>query len=185
MLMTCGFNAKNMKENKYYTPEIEFWKDVVDYEDEYEVSNLGNVRRKSKNLSASVGHYGYNTVSLSKNGKCITKLVHRIVAEAFIDNPELKEQVNHKDCVKTNNKLSNLEWVTPIENILHAVENHRQRNQNGENNNMSKLTEVDVLFIRQLIDEGMTTYKIHKNYYPYLHQQTIYAIKQRRLWKQI
>ena len=172
-------------ENKYYTPEIEIWKEVVDYEDEYEVSNLGNVRRKVKNLKSSISAWGYPIVGLSKNGICKTKLIHRLVAEAFIDNIDNKEQVNHKDCDKLNNNLNNLEWVTPMENILHAVENNRQRDQNGENNNMSKLTKKDILFIRQLIDDGISTYKIHKEYYPYLHQQTIYAIKQRRLWKQI
>ena len=172
---------------------MEKWKAIKGYEGIYEVSNYGVVKSFHKNNNGvfisqhteKCNHTNYKALTLSKDKVKTQFRVHRLVAEAFIDNPELKEQVNHKDCVKTNNKLSNLEWVTPIENILHAVENHRQRNQNGENNNMCKLTEVDVLFIRQLIDEGMTTYKIHKNYYPYLHQQTIYAIKQRRLWKQI
>lgn len=164
---------------------MEVWKDVVGYEEEYEVSNLGNVRRKSKNMSQAISPHGYKTLTLSKNGKCSTKLAHRLVAEAFLDNTESKKQVNHKDCNKLNNELSNLEWVTPIENILHAVENDRQRNQSGEKNNMSKLTEKDVLFIRELIDKGVSVYKIHKEYYPYLHQQTLYGIKQRRLWKQI
>lgn len=172
-------------ENKYYVPEIEIWKDVKDYEKEYEVSNLGNVRRKVRNLKQAISPYGYNTLSLSKKGKSETKLVHRLVAEAFHKNPDNKEQVNHLDCDKLNNCIENLEWVTPVENIIHAVENDRQRNQNGENNNMSKLTEKDVLFIRELIDEGISIYKIHKDYYPYLHQQTLYGIKQRRLWKQI
>lgn len=172
-------------ENKYYIPETEIWKDVVDYENEYEVSNLGNVRRKIKNLKLNCSAHGYYNVSLSKDGKCMTKLVHRLVAEAFINNPELKEQVNHIDCNKLNNSLENLEWCTPEENMAHAVTNERQRNQNGENNNMSKLSEKDVLFIRQLLEDGITAYRIHKEYYPYLHQQTIYGIKQRKLWNHI
>lgn len=172
-------------ENKYYTPSIEIWKEVIDYEDEYEVSNLGNVRRKVKNLKSSLNAWGYPVVGLSKNGICRTKLIHRLVAEAFIDNTENKEQVNHKDCNKTNNNVINLEWVTLEENIRHATEHDRQRDQNGENNNMSKLTKEDVLFIRNLKSKGMTTYKIHKEFYPYLHQQTIYGIITRRLWKHI
>ena len=172
-------------ENKYYTPDIEVWKDVIGYENEYEVSNKGNVRRKIKNLSLNNSKHGYYNVSLSKNGYCETKLFHRLVAEAFIENLNNKEQVNHLDCNKLNNNVENLEWVTFEENIRHAVENERQRDQRGENNNMSKITEKDIVFIRQLLDDGITAYQIHKEYYPYLHQQTIYAIKQRRLWKHI
>lgn len=170
--------------DKYYTPS-EIWKDVIGYEDTYEVSNFGNVRRKSCNLKQFSNIDGYKVLSLSKNGETKTQLVHRLMLKAFVPNLENKEQVNHIDCDKQNNNLENLEWVTPEENIKHAVENDRQRDQNGENNNMSKLTEKDVLFIRRLLEEGITTYKIHKEYYPHLHQQTIYAIKQRRLWNNI
>ena len=172
-------------ENKYYTPDIETWRDVVGYEDQYEVSSIGNVRRKIQNLKLNNSAHGYYNVSLSKNGECVTKLVHRLVAEAFLDNPDCKEQVNHKDCNKLNNNITNLEWMTSQENIQHVVGNYRQRDQNGENNNMSKLTESDVLFIRQLKKDGYTTYKIHKEFYPYLHQQTIYAITNKRIWKHI
>lgn len=170
-------------ESKYYTPEI--WKDVIDYEDEYEVSDLGNIRRKPKNLKQAVSPHGYNTLSLSKNGVCKTKLVHRVVAEAFLPNVDNKEQVNHMDCDKLNNNKENLEWMTPMENTLHAVDNDRQRDQNGENNNMSKLTEKDVLLIRDMLGDGVTAYKIHKEWYPNLGLQTIYNIKQRKTWKQI
>lgn len=174
-----------MEDNKYYTPSIESWKDVVGYENEYEVSNLGNVRRKQKTLAISVSLHGYQNISLSKNGKVKTHLVHRLVAKAFLENKEDREQVNHKDCSKTNNNVDNLEWVTPQENIDHAVENQLQRVQSGENNNMVKLTEKDVLFIREMLEDGLTAYSIHRDYYPALHLQTIYGIKQRRLWNHI
>ena len=132
---------------------------------------------------SSYDFMNHKSISLSKNGIIETKLMHRLVAEAFITNPENKEQVNHIDCNKSNNDINNLEWNTPEENIKHAVNNDRQRDQNGENNNMSKLTQEDVNFIRDKVKEGMTTYKIHKEFYPYLHQQTIYAITSNRLWK--
>lgn len=173
------------EESKYYTPTIEIWKDAIGYEEEYEVSNLGNVRRKQKNLIQKISPNGYYTLSLSKEGTCKTELVHRLVAKAFIENDGNKEQVNHKDCDKLNNKLINLEWVTHEENMKHSVENGRQRDQSGENNSRVKLTEKDILFIRKLKVDGYTTYKIHKEFYPYLHQQTIYAIIIRRLWKHI
>ncbi len=60
-----------MENNLYYTPTIEIWKDVVDFENEYEVSNLGNVRRKVQNLKLAISSNGYKTLSLSKNGKII------------------------------------------------------------------------------------------------------------------
>lgn len=172
-------------EDKYYTPEIEIWMNVKGYEDEYEVSELGNVRRKRKNLSKPINIDGYEKVTLCKNGECINYLVHRLIAGTFLKNLDNKPQVHHKDFNKSNNHISNLEWVTEKENCQYNVEEGYLRDQNGENNNMSKLVEKDVLFIRELLDDGITAYQIHKEYYPYLHQQTIYAIKQGRLWKHI
>jgi hypothetical protein len=66
---------------------------------------------------------GYLTVRLAKEGKVTTHRVHRLVAKAFIENPEDKEYVNHKDGDKTNNNLYNLEWVTAGENTVHAIIN--------------------------------------------------------------
>lgn len=68
---------------------------------------------------------------------------------------------------------------------INNIEKGCLRDQSGENNNISKITEKDVLFIRGLVKEGYTTYKIHKEFYPYLHQQTIYAIVKKQLWKHI
>jgi hypothetical protein len=163
----------------------EIWKNVAGYEDTYEVSSLGNIRRKVKNLKQSISPHGYKTISLSKGGKTSTKMTHRLVAEAFICNSEDKKQVNHIDCDKCNNCINNLEWATREENMLHAVKNDRQRNQNGINNNMAKLTEKDVIFIRKMLESGITAYSIHRDYYPNLHMQTIYGIKQRKLWNHI
>lgn len=174
-----------VKENKYYTPEIEIWKDIIGYENEYEVSNYGNIRRKIKNLSKIEDISGYEKVTLCKNGKCINYSVHRLVAQTFLVNPEDKEQVHHKNFIKNDNNLANLEWVTPQENINYNVEEGVLRDQSGENNNMSKLTTQDVLFIKELLNDGLTAYEIHKDYFPTLHQQTIYAIKQKRLWKHL
>ena len=164
---------------------MEIWKNVVGYEDEYEASSLGNIRRKRNNLKTRVGSSGYIYLSLSKNGTTTTKLAHRVIAEAFLENKEDKEQVNHKDCNKENNNISNLEWNTRAENRDHAIMNGRERDQRGEKNNMSRLTKEDVLHIRRLINEGVTAYKVHKEHYPHIHQQTIYGIKQRRIWKWI
>jgi hypothetical protein len=101
----------------------EVWKDVVGYEGYYEVSDMGSVRRKgkSKNLYKYIHRDGYEKVSLSVNCNLKSFTVHRLVASAFIDNPKQKEQVNHINGIKTDNKASNLEWATRSENSIHAI----------------------------------------------------------------
>lgn len=115
---------------------MEMWKKINEF-DNYEVSNLGRV--KSLNHFAKNGNGtrivrgrilkliydkdGYYMVSLRQNAIRYPKKVHRLVAEAFIQNPENKPQINHKNCIKTDNRVSNLEWVTHSENMLHSYKN--------------------------------------------------------------
>jgi len=101
----------------------ETWKPIKDFET-YEVSSEGKVRNSKtmRLLSPRLGGTAkYLFVSLWKNNKEKHKTVHRLVALAFIPNPEDKPQVNHIDGVKTNNSVSNLEWVTCSENLKHAA----------------------------------------------------------------
>lgn len=101
----------------------EIWKTINDFPN-YEVSNLGRVRNKNtkKLLCARIGREGlYYSVYLINNSKENTQRVHRLVAKAFIPNPENKPMVNHIDGNKLNNNVNNLEWVTAKENNNHAV----------------------------------------------------------------
>lgn len=93
--------------------DIEYWKDLED--SEYQISNLGRIR-KTKILHPATNTGGYKYIII-KNKRF---LIHRLVAEAFLPNPDKKTQVNHIDSDRSNNELYNLEWVTPQENILHS-----------------------------------------------------------------
>lgn len=99
----------------------EIWRDAPGYEGLYEVSDRGNVRRvgSSTNLSPEVNH-GYHRYNLSKNNQTKHHRAHRLVAAAFLPNPEGKPQINHKNGDKTDNRVSNLEWVTQSENQRHS-----------------------------------------------------------------
>ena len=98
----------------------EKWLPVEGYDGYYEVSNRGEVRTKKKTLRKHAMSNGYFNVSLFKNGKYKAIGIHRLVAIAFIPNPDNLPQVNHKDGNKHNNEVSNLEWATCSENISHA-----------------------------------------------------------------
>lgn len=176
-------------ENKYFTPDIEeeeIWKDIPNYEEYYEVSNFGRVRRKAYIMKCRLTYDGYPAITLCGGGEQKSKTIHRLVAESFVENPNNKTQVNHKDGIKSNTAASNLEWVTPSENVIHALElGLKQKDwQNGEKNINSKLTETQVRDIKmKLLTEKVS--KVYKEYSDIVSYNTIYAIKTGRLWKNL
>lgn len=106
---------------------MEIWKEVIGYEKYFLVSNLGDIysKRSGKKLKQHTNHNGYKVFATKIGGRLGENFcfrIHRLVAMAFIDNPENKGIVNHIDGDKSNNRVENLEWVTACENAQHALE---------------------------------------------------------------
>ena len=109
---------------------MEVWKNISGYEGYYQASNFGNIRRvgSKSNLVIKYKKSGYAFVCFSVNNKQKYFHVHRLVAASFIENPENKPCVNHKDMDKSNNIVENIEWVTILENNTHARKNKKFKN---------------------------------------------------------
>lgn len=116
---------------------MEIWRDIEGFEGKYQISNLGRVKSlrfnkstRSKILKNAINNYGYHTVTLYNDSSRYVKQIHRLVAETFIKNEDIKPHVNHIDGNKSNNNVNNLEWCSVKENVDHAYEhnlisNHR------------------------------------------------------------
>lgn len=117
---------------------MEIWKDIEGFEGIYKINTFGEVysfiyNKKLKPYdSKSRFHKGYLKVRLYKNGKHYECTIHRLVACMFIENPENKPDVNHKDGNKLNNYVENLEWCTKSENIIHAFKTNLKDFSNGK-----------------------------------------------------
>lgn len=135
------------------------WKELDCYADCF-INVEGIITYGGKPRKKYIDKDGYELVhlKLNKNGKWVIRRVHRLVAEAFIHNPDKKPQVNHINGIKDDNRVNNLEWVTPKENIIHGYKNslmnsHKRRgerkNTQGENHPKARLTEEEVKSMRE------------------------------------
>jgi len=177
--------------------EGEEWRDVIGYEQEYRVSNKGRLLSKEKIVRTAGGKEtvrqeqlmtlftdknGYLTVSLRRNRQSRYTGVHRIVAKTFLNKPIGKNQINHKNGIKDDNRVENLEWVTPQENTKHAYEIGLIKK--GEGNPKARLTEKDVIAIRSSYtgEKGQVT-QLSKEYS--VSRTTIDGVVKRRFWTHI
>lgn len=107
---------------------MEVWKDIKGYEGLYQVSNEGRIKslggdryKAIRILNGNISEQGYNRVNLFKDGKPKTFNIHRLVAEAFIPNPENKPCIDHCNTIRNDNRVENLKWCTYSENIQNPI----------------------------------------------------------------
>ena len=172
---------------------MEVWTDINEY---YEVSSIGNVRSKSRVVKSTYGGaylkegrllkqndngHGYLQVQLCINGVNKTERVHRLVAIAFISNPNKLPKVNHIDGNKRNNCVENLEWCTQLENVRHAKS--LGLTPIGEAAPQAILNENSVKDIKELIRAGCTNKQLAELFG--VHPGTINCIRTGRNWSHV
>lgn len=166
----------------------EIWKDVIGYEGVYYVSNYGSIKSNPRNGTRGgiriqyVGKFGYPLIILTKDGKSKTFLTHRIVATSFIGNPENNPQVNHKNGIKTDNRVENLEWATRSEQAKHRYIAGLDSNK-GVKHPQSKLTDNQVLEIRKHPTDHKTRLRLAKKYK--ISKSHVFSIQTRKTWAHI
>lgn len=171
-------------------PEDEIWK-VVPTNSNYGISSWGRVMRitegrntvKGKMLRASCDKYGYRVMNLSSGGDARQVKVHSLVTEAFIGIRADGMQVNHKNGDKGDNRLSNLEYVTPKENNHHAIRMGLNRVLCGEEHRRSKLSEAQVREIFDKVSNGASQIDVANRFG--VRRQTISRIKFGRTWRHL
>jgi len=136
---------------------MEEWRD---FDNRYEVSSNGNVRNKHTNLILKLSLTGSGYLSLMLYRKSVN--VHRIIAKIFIENPNNYAVVNHKNGIKTDNSIENLEWVTSSENQTHSYKTGLKVSKKGTEHGLSVLKEASVIEIKELIKAGISQKEIAK-----------------------
>ncbi len=167
--------------------------EVKGYEGLYSITEDGQIfshdkptGQKGRFLRQNKSPNGYKTVWLSKKGKVTAKTVHRIVAESFLKHDRNRKFVNHKNGIKTDNRVENLDWCTQLENNRHAwksglCEKVRFSKARGENSGMSKLTENNVRAIRNKRVDGFTLCKLAKEFK--VSKSLISVVCRNEIWK--
>lgn len=141
---------------------MEIWKFV---NERYEISNTGKLRNGNHILKGIVGNCGYVQYSMYLgNYKRKYELAHRLVAKAFIENPDNKAEVNHIDCNRLNNNVENLEWVTHSENIRHSrgLNRYPKQIKKRTTETLQKDREAKAHKMKAVIDEMGNIYETAK-----------------------
>lgn len=168
----------------------ELFKWIEGYEDFYLISNSGFVTSlnsqggKERILKPHLDRYGYPRAILCVEDIRKGFTVHRLVAKAFIPNPNNYPQVNHINGIKTDNRVGNLEWCNNSQNQRHAVATGLRESSEGENNHFSKLSEEDVKKIREMVNvDKVSKYKVAAKFD--VNYSCVYKIIKRQSWKHL
>jgi hypothetical protein len=175
----------------------EVWKDIKDFDNKYQISNIGRVKslpmtvvnkygviqhRKEKIRKLYKGNHGYYVVSLKDNMKQVVKTVHRMVAEAFLEKIEGSDYVNHKSGIKTENNIENLEYCTMAENTKHSFD--LGMSKKGSQCSYAKLDEKKAREAYYMVTElKMSCLDVGQLYN--VTRQCISELKFKRSWKHI
>lgn len=171
----------------------EIWKDILGYEGQYQISNLGIVKsltrkdtlnhiRYSQIMSPKLDDKGYYQITLCQNGKHRMFSLHRLLGNHFMPNPNNLPCINHKDGNPKNNSLDNLEWCTYSENTIHAYKTGLMKL--GDNHGRAKLTTEQVLEIRRLYKPNVYSYNMLAKQFN-VTKQSIVSIILRRNWRHL
>ena len=154
---------------------------IRDFESEYVISKDGKVFRKHKDsytpISPATNEDGYKTVVLYKDSKPTFKYIHALVADAWGDNPDGKNLVNHVDGDKSHNDADNLEYADNTENTQHAYDKGLAKGPKGEVNGKSKLTKKQVASIRKSDKTGVKLAQLYQ-----VDPATISLIRNSKRW---
>lgn len=196
----------SQKQNKWTLLDSTYdsctWRDVSGWEGKYKVSDRGDVLSVSriilskdhndkptkaivdeKILKSKIEKTGYVSVTVKDRDRRMTFRVHKLVAQAFIPNPENKPQINHINGIKTDNRVENLEWCTQVENAKHAVATGLNTPTIGTRHWNHKHSEEDALLVKTEYEGGMSRKQISKKYgYEYVF---VYNVTSGQRWKHI
>lgn len=140
---------------------------------DYEITKDGKIislkHNKKREIKGYIDKYGYRRVLIYVNGKRKKYFVHRLVAEKYIPNPDNLPQVNHKDGDKLNNCVDNLEWVTPKENIEHAIKKGFRKSNNTTVLNINQVKEIKKLFEIKSMKEIAEMYDVSLSCIKHIH----------------